>query len=82
MSNNTDLKKLVTHFPSYVAYVYEHINLPEPTPLQNRIAELLNSNSDRLILQAARGTGKSWLAAIYTTWRLLRNIDEKILVLQ
>lgn len=80
MSNNTDLKKLVTHFPSYVAYVYEHINLPEPTPLQDRIAELLNDNSDRLILQAARGTGKSWLAAIYTTWRLLRNIDEKILV--
>lgn len=80
MSNNDNLKKLVTHFPSYVAYVYENINLPEPTPLQDRIAELLNSNNDRLILQAARGTGKSWLAAIYTTWRLLRNIDEKILV--
>jgi hypothetical protein len=80
MDNNDDLKKLVTHFPSYVAYVYQNINLPEPTPLQDRIAELLNENSDRLILQAARGTGKSWLAAIYTTWRLLRNIDEKILV--
>lgn len=77
---DNDLKKLVTHFPSYVAYVYQNINLPEPTPLQDRIAELLNQNSDRLILQAARGTGKSWLAAIYTTWRLLRNIDEKILV--
>jgi len=77
---DNDLKKLVTHFPSYVAYVYSNINLPEPTPLQNRISELLGENSDRLILQAARGTGKSWLAAIYTTWRLLRNIDEKILV--
>lgn len=77
---DNDLKKLVTHFPSYVAYVYSNINLPDPTPLQNRIAELLGENSDRLILQAARGTGKSWLAAIYTTWRLLRNIDEKILV--
>jgi len=78
--DNQDLKKLVTNFPSYVAYVYQHINLPSPTPLQDRIAELLNSNSDRLILQAARGTGKSWLAAIYTTWRLVRNIDEKVLV--
>ena len=80
MSTNDDLRKLVTHFPSYVAYVYNHINLPEPTPLQKRIAELLNVNQDRLILQAARGTGKSWLAAIYTTWRLVRNIDEKILI--
>lgn len=80
MSDNEDLKKLVTHFPSYVAYVYQHINLPSPTPLQDRIAELLNVNQERLILQAARGTGKSWLAAIYTTWRLVRNIDEKVLV--
>lgn len=80
MTTEADLKKLVTHFPTYVAYVYSHINLPEPTPLQNRIAELLNANQDRLILQAARGTGKSWLAAIYTTWRLVRNIDEKILI--
>jgi hypothetical protein len=33
-----------------------------------------------LILEAARGTGKSWIGAIYTTWRLLRNPDEKILL--
>ena len=80
MNQQDDLKRLVTHFPSYVAYVYSHINLPPPTPLQMRIASILTLNQDRLILQAARGTGKSWLAAIYTTWRLLRNIDEKILI--
>lgn len=80
MNNEEQLKQLLTHFPTYVAYVYDNINLPSPTPLQDRIAEILNKNEDRLILQAARGTGKSWLAAIYTTWRLLRNVDEKILI--
>jgi len=75
-----ELKKLVTDFPSYLAYVYSHIQLPNPTPLQNRIAEIIGENNDRLILEAARGTGKSWIASIYTTWRLLRDPDEKVLV--
>ena len=75
-----DLKKLVTHFPTYLDYVYSNIGLPSSTPLQQRIAHHLDVGHDRLILQAARGTGKSWIAAIYTTYRLLRNPDEKILI--
>jgi len=74
------LKKLVTHFQTYLAYVYSYISLPNPTPLQNRIAEIIGENNDRLILEAARGTGKSWIASIYCTWRLLRDPEEKILV--
>ena len=74
------LKRLITSFPDYVEYVYQHIQLPPPTLLQNRIAEILSENSDRLILEAARGTGKSWLASIYCTWRLLRDPDEKVLI--
>ena len=60
--------------------MYENIGLPNSTPLQQRIAEIIGDNPSRLILEAARGTGKSWIGAIYTTWRLLRNVDEKILV--
>ena len=74
------LKKLLNDFPTYLRYVYHYINLPDSTPLQNRIAEILGENPSRLILEAARGTGKSYIGAIYTTWRLLRNPDEKILV--
>ena len=74
------LQKLITHFPTYLAYVYHNIGLPSPTPLQNRIAEILTDNPSRLILEAARGTGKSWIMAIFTTWRLLRNQDEKVLI--
>ena len=75
-----DLKVLVNSFPDYLAYVYSNIQLPNPTPLQHRIASLIGANPDRMILQAARGTGKSWIAAIYTTWRIIRNPDEKILI--
>ena len=74
------LSKLINDFPTYLDYVYEYIGLPNSTPLQQRIAEIIGDNPSRLILSAARGTGKSWIGAIYTTWRLLRNPDEKILV--
>jgi len=81
MSNNEDmLKRIVNEFPLYLDYVYSNIGLPSSTPLQQRIATILGDNPKRLILEAARGTGKSWIGAIYTTWRLLRNPDEKILV--
>jgi hypothetical protein len=71
---------LVNHFPSYLDYVYQHINLPQMTPLQERIATIMNGEDERLILEAARGTGKSYIGAIYSTWRLLRDFDEKILI--
>ena len=74
------LQKLLTHFPTYLNYVYSYIGLPDSTPLQQRIADLVGENDKRLILEAARGTGKSWIGAIYTTWRLLRDANEKILV--
>ena len=74
------LKRLINEFPLYLDYVYSNIGLPNSTPLQQRIATILGDNPKRLILEAARGTGKSWIGAIYTTWRLLRNPDEKILV--
>ena len=74
------LERLVNHFPTYLDYVYSYIGLPNSTPLQQRIAEIIGGNPSRLILSAARGTGKSWIGAIYVTWRLLRNVDEKILV--
>jgi len=82
MSKTEDeaLKKLITEFPVYLDYVYSYIGLPNSTPLQQRISEVIGENRSRLILSAARGTGKSWIGAIYTTWRLLRNPDEKILL--
>ena len=77
----TERLELILHsFPDYLEYVYSNIELPSPTPLQHRIAEILNDNPERLILEAARGTGKSWIAAIYTTWRLLRDNNEKVLI--
>lgn len=74
------LRILMNSFPSYLDYVYSNINLPRMTPLQERIATIMGGNDDRMILEAARGTGKSYIGAIYATWRLLRDPNEKILI--
>lgn len=75
-----ELKILLTEFPAYLSYVFYHIRLPKPTPLQIRIATLMGEGFDRLILEAARGVGKSWIAAVYATWRILKNKEEKVLI--
>ena len=82
MHNFTDeeLTLILTDFKLYLDYVFECINTPSPTPLQNRIADHLQKGNRRMILQAARGTGKTWIAAIYATWRLLKDPDEKVLI--
>ena len=74
------LKLILNSFPDYLDYVYSHIGLPNSTPLQQRIANIIGDEPSRLILEAARGVGKSWIGAIFVTWKLLRNVDEKVLI--
>lgn len=78
---NTDLhKKLRSNFKTFVYYIHQHLGLPEPTPLQLDIADYLQSGQKRSVIQAFRGVGKSHLTAGYVVWRLLRDPEDKILV--
>lgn len=80
MQSKEEIERLLTSFPAYLAYIYSCINLPKPTGAQDRIATILGENRERLILEAFRGVGKTWITAAYATWRLLRNKNEKILI--
>lgn len=75
-----EIDKLVNSYPHYVKYVWEQINLPPPTRMQLEIAMFLQENNKRMIIQALRGIGKTYLTGAYVTWRLLRNPDEKVLI--
>jgi hypothetical protein len=74
------LKLLMNDFGVFLTYVFSYINLPLPTPVQLRLSEILGKNPDRLVLNAYRGFGKSIITGIYADWRLLRNYNEKILI--
>jgi hypothetical protein len=75
-----EIKRLVTHFPSYVDYIWKCINLPEATPVQKDIAKTLQEGHKRLLIEAFRGIGKTYTTGAYATWRLLRNPNEKVLI--
>ncbi len=57
-----------------------HLGLPKPTPVQYDIAYELQHGDQRLVIEAFRGVGKSWITAAYVLWTLLMNPQSKVLV--
>lgn len=67
-------------FRNFLREVWKHLGLPVPTPLQLSIAKTLQHGPDRLIIQAFRGVGKSWITAAFALWTLFMDPHKKILV--
>jgi hypothetical protein len=75
-SNN----RVLTDFRVFAYLVWQHLNLPEPTPVQYDICQYLQHGPKRSIIQAFRGVGKSFLTSAFVIWVLLRDPQKKILV--
>ena len=67
-------------FRNFLYLCWKHLNLPEPTALQYSIANFLQSDEQRLVINAFRGIGKSWISNVYTCHQLLLNPQKNILV--
>jgi hypothetical protein len=67
-------------FRNFVWWLWKKLGLPAPTLIQYDIAKYLQSGPRRRMIQAFRGVGKSWITAAYVIWRLLKNVNERILV--
>ena len=68
-------------FRNFAALIWQHLNLPELTIIQDDIALWLQHGPRRRMVKAFRGVGKSWLTAAYVLWRLYKNPNERILVI-
>ncbi|MFG1395858.1 phage terminase large subunit [Roseixanthobacter pseudopolyaromaticivorans] len=53
---------------------------PDPTPIQYDIAYWLQHGPRRLVIEAFRGVGKSWITSAFVCWLLYCNPQLKILV--
>lgn len=60
--------------------VWKHLGLPEPTDVQYDIAHYLQHANRRIVIEAFRGVGKSWITSAFVCWLLLTNPQLKILV--
>lgn len=71
---------VLSDFRKFTYVVWNHLNLPEPTPVQYDIAHYLQNGPRRSVIEAFRGVGKSWLTSAFVCWLLVNNPQLKILV--
>ena len=68
-------------FRTFLVLVWRHLGLPDPTPVQLDIARWLQAGPRRLVTEAFRGVGKSWITAAFVIWSLRMNPQLKFMVL-
>jgi len=74
------MDKRMNNFKNFLFLCWKHLNLPEPTPIQYDIADFLQSKEKRIVIEAFRGVGKSWITSAYVCHQLLLNPQRNILV--
>jgi len=68
-------------FKLFLQAIWAQLDLPSPTHAQYAIADYLQYGPKRLMVQAFRGVGKSWITAAFVLWTLFKDNDKKIMVI-
>jgi len=76
----TNVPEQLKDFRNFTYLVWQHLGLPEPTPIQYDIAHFLQHSPKRCIIEAFRGVGKSYITAAYVVHQLLLNPQLKFMV--
>ena len=80
MSDKTKNNPL-KNFKNVMYLIWQYLGLPEPTPIQYDIAEFLSTTEERrVIVEAFRGVGKSYITVALAVWLLNNDPDVKIMV--
>ena len=80
MKTKKEPKNPLLDFRNFVFLVWEHLTLPEPTPVQYDIADYLQNAPKRAVIEAFRGVGKSYITSAFVCWKLLLDSETKVLV--
>jgi hypothetical protein len=72
---------LQSDFKYFLQAVWSQLDLPSPTRAQYAIADYLQYGPKRLMVQAFRGVGKSWITAAFVLWTLFKDSDKKVMVI-
>ncbi len=67
-------------FRNFLYLVWKHLKLPNPTKIQYDLANYLQHGTQRQIICAFRGAGKSWCTSAFVLWKLLLDPQLNILV--
>ena len=75
-----EIPKQLHDFKNFLFLAWKQLNLPDPTPLQYDIADVMQGDNKRTIIEAFRGCGKSWICSAYVVHQLLLDPTKNILV--
>src|SRR3954471_22838913 len=67
-------------FRNFLFVVWQHLGFPSPTRIQYDMAYFLQHGGPKIMLEAFRGVGKTWVTAAFVVWLLYVNPNLKILV--
>jgi len=67
-------------FRNFLHVTWQHLGLPSPTPVQYDIARYLQTGPRRLVIEAFRGVGKSYITSAFVVHQLLLDPAKTILV--
>ena len=70
----------IRDFRNFLYLAWDHLNLPDPTPIHYDIAEYIQHGPKRRVVQAFRGVGKSWITSAYVCHQLMLDPTMNILV--
>lgn len=73
--------QLAAEFRNCLWFIWKHLGLPDPTPIQYDLAAYLaDPTNQRSVIQAFRGAGKSYITSAFCVFTWLNNPDARILV--
>jgi hypothetical protein len=70
---------LKADFRNFLYVIWKHLGLPDPTWVQYDIASFLQHGPRRLIVEAFRGVGKSWVTAAFICWLWYRDAQTRVM---
>lgn len=76
-----EIEASIQDFRVFLKHLWTHLRLPPPTRMQYYIADYLQQGHKRSQLEALRGIGKTWEVGAFVAWRLLRDPNEKVLII-
>lgn len=81
LTKSAEVDPVRADFRNFLFLIWKHLKLPDPTPVQYDIASYMQHGPQRLMVQAFRGVGKSWIAAAFALWSLHRDHNLNIVVI-
>jgi len=76
--SDVSLQNELKDFRNFLYLLWDHLRLPEPTPVQYDMADYLQNGPKRSIIEAFRGVGKSWITVGFCAHQLMLNPELKI----